>query len=312
MKQILSLFLLSTAICLCQTSSAQGPFEFKATFIKKDVAPAKTIVVLANDVDPNLEKANAWLEEAVRKFWTATRPEFTSKKLSEVKTGTGEAIFIAITSGYTQDLINRKASDKSPAPVYKDGEFGWKITFLYRDKKGNLVSDVSTPYTTLYHGFDQLDVITSVRILNSYFDEVIRGVDDKKMRALANGIPPLYYKLTANHKTELKSKTLLIDKDMLAKKTTEEDLKGSYTGKLKIASREEILGYVQSGSKDYAYTFSIGVEDGSSMSGSLILDTKNGHVLSYAKNSSMVVNTSRFDPVKVDKKTVKAYEDNLK
>lgn len=296
-------FLLVATIGICNCAFAQNVFEFKANFIRKELAVAKTIVILTNDVDPNMDKANIQLDEAVRKFWKATKVEFVNKKISAVLKENTNDIYIGIVTVNTDDLFHGK-------PVY--GKDDGRLSILYRNSKGGLSSDVSTSSVALYHGFDQLDIVTIVRLFNSYVDEVIRGVDDHKMRVLTNGIPPLFYKLTANHKGAIKSKTLLVDKDILAKKTTEQDLKEAYSGKLKVVSREEILGYIQNNSKEYAYVFSIIVEDGSSMSGSLILDTQNGYVLSYAKNSSVMINTSRFDPIKVDKKTVKAYEENSK
>src|SRR5687768_2133128 len=115
------------ALCLvCFTCAAQ--FDYKAQFIAKEIKPAKTIYIINNDVDANLTKGSGLLEDAVKKYWTATKPEFKTVKFSEIKDKKTSDIYIGLISTINYGLYEGKGPE--PQVVYA-------VTFLSCDKGNN-------------------------------------------------------------------------------------------------------------------------------------------------------------------------------
>src|ERR1041385_2085652 len=152
LKHVTFLFFASVGACL----SAKAQPDYKVQFIKKELATARTIVILNNDIDPNMEKANPQLDEAMKKFWSATKVEFINKKYSEARQSKDNEIYIGLVREINNGLYENKGSE---------GLAEYYLTFLRRDK-GKLVADVSCPDIHLYRNFSQLDIITGVRILS--------------------------------------------------------------------------------------------------------------------------------------------------
>ncbi len=277
---------LSVFCLLCIAGFAQ--FDYKAQFITKEVKQASTIYILQNTVDPDIAKANTMLEDAVKKYWTATKATFSTINLNNVIEQNPNSVYITIARTINRGLYE----DKGP----KD-QTVFALTFVTCNKEGKLQLNTGHPRVYLLRNFDELDIISAVRLLNSYAEASIKGTYDNNLR-VATGLTPTFYRLSELNKGELKNKTLLIDKTALDKKIDEAGIKEIYTGKLKLVTRAEILTAVKAGEKDIAYFISEAFLDDNVpgvMVAPVILDAATGKMLSYSKVTGAAF-TTNFNP----------------
>ncbi len=268
--------------------SAKAQFDYKAQFMTKALKTAKTICIVTNDLDPNMDKANQQLEEAVKKYWTATKPEFTTAKYSEIKNKKSSELYFGIVRTINNALYDNKGPEAQAL---------YTLTFLNSEKGDKPVMNTTHPRVYLLKDFDELDVIWAVRLLNSYAEASIKGKYDNNLRASTGLTPPLY-RLSELNAGKLKTKTLLLDKTMLDKKLDDATIKENYPHKFKLVSRQEMLDAVKNGTPQQAYFQSAPFIDdhtGSVIVAPVIMDTETGNMLSYSKVTSMVM-TNSFNP----------------
>lgn len=284
-------FLLIASIGISLTGKAQ--FDYKAQFITKALKTAKTICIVTNDIDPNMDKANAQLDEAVKKYWTATKPEFTNAKYSEIKNKKSAEIYFGIVRTINNGLYENKGPEWQAI---------YTLTFLTCEKGDKPKMDVIHPRIYLYKDFDELDIIYAVRLLNSYAEASIKGKYDNNLRVSTEMAPPLY-RLSELNSGKLKNKILLLDKARIDKKLDEAAIKSIYPNKFKLVSHQEILDAVKSNDPQVAYFHSgIFFEDHTRamMAAPLIIDAETGNMLSYSKVTSVMMidtkNPKSFNP----------------
>ena len=268
--------------------NAIAQFDYKAQFIRKELVPAKTIVIITNDVDPNMDKANTQLDEAVRKYWKATKVEFVNAKYSEIKTKKSSSIYLGIVRTINYALYDNKGPE---------GQTVYTLTFLSSDKGDKPQMNTAHPRFYFTRSFDELDIISAVRLLNEYAEASIKGTYDNGGR-VATGMTPALYRLSELNNGKLKGKTLLLDKERLDKKLDESGVKEAYTGKYKIATRQEMLDAIKNNDKQYAYFLSEAFADyniAGMLTAPVVIDAETGNMLSYSKITGGVM-TNQFNP----------------
>ncbi|HLP50063.1 MAG TPA: hypothetical protein VK154_04220 [Chitinophagales bacterium] len=278
----------SLLVCCFLSFLCFAQFDYKAQFIAKEIKPAKTIYIINYDVDVNLAKASGLVEDAVKKYWTATKPEFKTVKFSEIKDKKSDDIYIGLIKTINYGLYE----DKGPEP-----QVVYAVAFLSCDKSNKPQLHTSHPRIYLTRQFDELDIISAVRILNTYADATLTGKYDNNLR-VATSMTPTLYRLAELNPGKLKAKTLLLDRAALDKKVDEATIKEIYTGKFKLVTRAEILQAVKDQDPQYAYYVSEAFRD-DNISGVLtapvVLDAQSGNMLSYSKITGGVM-TNQFNP----------------
>ena len=169
-------------ICCFASFLCIAQFDYKAQFIAKEIKPAKTLCIINYDVDANLAKASGLVEDAVKKYWTATKPEFKTVKFSEIKDKKSDAVYIGLIRTINYGLHE----DKGPEP-----KVVYAVAFLSCDKGNKPQLLTSHPRIYLTRQFDELDIISAVRILNTYADATITGKYDNNLRVATSVTPSL-------------------------------------------------------------------------------------------------------------------------
>lgn len=89
-------------------------FDYKAQFITKEVKQATTLYILQNNTDPDISKANTLLEDAVKKYWTATKATFSTVNLTNIKEQSPSSVYITIARTINRGLYEDKGLRTKP------------------------------------------------------------------------------------------------------------------------------------------------------------------------------------------------------
>ncbi len=296
----------TVVLLLLLASAAQAQFG-KASFLGNVVVPAKKIVLVQNDVDPALRDASKYAEEAMTKYWNATKVEFTTKKMSEVEKTKDKELYFGVFAMDDRKLF-RPGKDSEKWMMYAVG-------FGERDKDGNLKVNLETEFLYIPKTYNELDVIWVVRIFNQWVTDGIKNKLPTDMR-LSPGLAPPLYRLSETNAGILKTKTLLIDKALLSKKMDDATIKEIYPFPFKIVSEKEILEAIKTGDKKYAVFQSVtnyADETGGLISANVVLDAETGRMLSWSKVTEITVMVKNIDPGRMllSKSSLKEITKNL-